>query len=197
MRFGFAFAARAEPIKWVVAIAALLFAGALGSGCAVRQLQPPSMQTEGAPARALPFKGRLVQGDPSELPPDVAMSLSQSSPVTFMYREELTHDSSHASMLATALAPSTYAGAALGEYGVNAFAELTILDGNKIVADYTAEARVWRPYSLYSAPTHAELERAARAAVRRKIDDKLEQDAGRLSAAINGSSASPAAQTLQ
>lgn len=176
---------------------ALLIAGALACGCAVQQLPPAAMRMRQAPTRPLPFKGRLVQGDPSELPPDVAMSLSKTSPITFMYREELTHDERHASMLATALAPSTYAGAALGEYGVNAFAELTILDGNKIIGDYTAKARVWKPYSLYSAPTHAELERAARASVRAKIDAQLERDAGRLTQAIRASSSAPATRADQ
>jgi hypothetical protein len=160
-------------------------------------LPPAAMQIPPAPARPLPFKGRLVQGDPSQLPPDVALSLAKTSPVTFMYREELTHDERHASMLATALAPSTYAGAALGEYGVNAFAELTILDGDRIVGDYTAKARVWKPYSLYSAPTHAELEQAVRAAVRRKIDAQLESDASRLAQAIGASPSAPATRAEQ
>lgn len=142
------------------------------------------VQAPSAPATPLPFKGRLAQGDPSELPPDVAASLSDNSPVTFMYREELTHDERHPSMLATALAPSTYSGAALGEYGVSAFASLSILDGDRILGDYTAQARVAQPYSLFSAPTHKQLEQAARAAVRQKIDEKLEADAGRLARAI-------------
>src|SRR6266851_9933267 len=60
---------------------------------------PPAAQMAGAPAsqvsvvqpaRPLPFKGRLVDGDPGELPPAVAMSLSNTSTVTFSYREELT-----------------------------------------------------------------------------------------------------------
>ncbi len=169
------------------AVALLVFASA--PGCAVQQLPPALVQAPSAPARPLPFKGRLVQGDPSELPPDVAASLSNTSPVTFMYREELTHDERHPSMLATALAPSTYSGAALGEYGVTAFASLSIIDGDRILGDYTATARVARPYSLYSAPTHQELESAARTAVRRKIDEKLESDTGRLAQAI---AASPA-----
>ncbi len=114
-----------------------------------------------------------------------------------MYREELTHDERHDSMLATALAPSTYRGAALGEYGVTAFASFSITDGERVLGDYTATARVWRPYSLYSAPTHRELEQAARAAVRRKIDEKLEADAGRLAQAIGAPPAPPAAPAGQ
>ncbi|HZO80397.1 MAG TPA: hypothetical protein VFB33_01790 [Candidatus Binataceae bacterium] len=174
------------------ALALVLAAGA--AGCAVRQLvsTPPPAQAA-APARPLPFRGRLAQGDPDQLPPDVALSLSATSPVTFMYREELTHDERHDSMLATALAPSTYAGAPLGEYGVTAFASLSITDGEKIIGDYTAKARVWRSYSLYAAPTHRELEEAARVAVRHKIDAQLEADAGRLAQAIAARSAHPAA----
>lgn len=183
--------------RYTLAIVTLAIAGALGSGCAVEQLPPPPVQVSNAPVRSLPFKGRLVQGDLAELPPDVAASLSQNSPVTFMYREELTHDESHPSMWSTALAPSTYAGGALGEYGVNAFAELTILDGDKVVGDYIAKARVWRQYSLYSAPTHAELERAARNEVRRKIDEKLEQDSSRLAQEIGAPPAAPAVRAGQ
>ena len=44
------------------------------------------------PAHPLPFKGKLLSGDHDEFPPAVAMSLSDNSPVTFTYREELTHD---------------------------------------------------------------------------------------------------------
>src|ERR1700683_931132 len=54
------------------------------------------------PAHPLPFKGKLLSGDPAELPPAVAMSLSNSAPVTFTYREELTHDDYHIPLIVTA-----------------------------------------------------------------------------------------------
>ena len=145
------------------------------AGCSVRQ--PTEIaQIEQAPAEALPFKGRLVQGDPAELPPSIAMSLSASSPVTFSYREELTHDEYHIPLWASALDPVTLFGSPLGDYGVTAFATLTIMDGDKVLGDYTAKAHVTKSYNLYSEPTHAELERAARAAVRAKIDQKVHAD---------------------
>ncbi|HEY6418721.1 MAG TPA: hypothetical protein VIX59_06935 [Candidatus Binataceae bacterium] len=142
---------------------------------------PAEAQT---PAHPLPFKGRLAEGDPSDIPPAVAMSLSNSSPVTFSYREELTHDEYHIPMLFTALDPVTYVGAPLGDIGVTAFASLSISDGDTILGDYTAKAHVAKSYSLYSEPTHRELEDAARAAVRDRIDEKLYRDADRLAQAI-------------
>jgi hypothetical protein len=54
---------------------------------------------------------------------------------------------------------------------------------------------VSKSYSLYSEPTHKEVEEAARAAVREKIDQKLYRDADRLTQAVAGSAtlSSPAA----
>ena len=52
-------------------------------------------KVDDVPAHPLPFKGKLISGDKDELPPAVAMSLSDDSPVTFTYREELTHDDYH------------------------------------------------------------------------------------------------------
>ncbi len=130
--------------------------------------------------RALPYKGRLVEGDPTELPPAVAKALSKDAPLTFTYREELTHDEYHIPKILSAWDPMTYAGAPLGDYGVTAFASLTISQGDKVVADYTAKARVSKSYSLYFEPKHSELDRAARAAVRERIDQKLYADAARV-----------------
>jgi len=165
---------------------AVFVAATCAFGCGVRQpaIEPQVAQ---APAHALPFKARLVDGDPSELPPAVAMSLSNTSAATFSYREELTHDEYHIPLIVSALDPVTYIGAPLGDYGVTAFATLSIVDGDKVLGDYTAKAHVSKSYSLYSEPTHTELERAARAAVREKIDQKLYQDADRLARAVAGS----------
>ena len=115
------------------------------------------------------------------------MSLSNTSAVTFYYREELTHDDYHVPLIISALDPVTYVGAPLGDYGVTAFASLSIVDGDRILGDYTAKAHVSKSYSLYSQPTHRELEQAARAAVRQKIDQKLYRDADRLAQAVAGS----------
>ena len=101
----------------------LWFAAAGVLGCSVQQpaVAPALAQ---APARPLPFKGRLADGDASELPPAVARSLSNTSAVEFSYREELTHDENHVPLSITAFAPATYAGAPLGDMGVTAFASL-------------------------------------------------------------------------
>src|SRR5690349_21150489 len=50
---------------------------------------PPLPETAPVP---LPFKGRLLDGNPRALPPAVAASLSDSSNIVFNYREELSHD---------------------------------------------------------------------------------------------------------
>ncbi|HTY54011.1 MAG TPA: hypothetical protein VMB26_02360 [Candidatus Binataceae bacterium] len=168
----------------------LLMGAIVMAGCAVRQ-PAPVPEVALAPPRPLPFKGRLLDGEPSELPPSVAMSLSSNSPVTFSYREELSHDEYHIPLWVSAFDPVTYVGAPLGDYGVTAFATLSIMDGDKVLADYTAKAHVTKSYSLYSEPTHAELERAARAAVREKIDQKLYGDSNRLAQAITDSNKLP------
>jgi len=161
------------------------------AGCSVQE------NTVSAPAAAadvhpLPIKGRLADGDPRELPPDVAQSLAGDSRVTFSYREELTHDEYHVPLIVTALDPVTYVGAPLGDYGVTAFASLSIIDGDRILGDYTAKAHVSKSYTIYSQPTHQELEREARAAVREKIDQKLYDDSARLAqAAADANRAAP------
>ena len=169
-------------MKRAVPIAALLIMS-LQYACTIQQpsASPPIAR---APAHPLPFKGRLIDGNPNELPPAVALSLSHSSSVTFSYREELTHDDYHIPLWFSALDPVTYAGAPLGDYGVTAFASLSIINGDRILGDYTAKAYVTRSYSLYSEPTHLELERAARADVREKIDQKLYADAAKLADAV-------------
>jgi len=162
---------------------AILLTTSLQYACTIQQpsAPPPIAQS---PAHPLPFKGRLIDGNPNELPPAVALSLSHTSTVTFSYREELTHDDYHIPLWFSALDPVTYAGAPLGDYGVTAFASLSIIDGDRILGDYTAKAYVTKSYSLYSEPTHLELERAARADVREKIDQKLYADASKLADAV-------------
>ena len=163
-----------------------LFAALAAFGCAV---QPPTLPVDVAqtPAHPLPFKGRLFDGNPDELPPAVAMSLSNDSPVIFSYREELTHDESHTPLWISAFDPATYAGTATGEYGVTAFASLSISEGDTVLADYTAKERVAMPYSMFKEPTHKQLDQAARDAVRSKIDQKLYGDADRLAQTIASS----------
>ncbi len=132
------------------------------------------------PVAPLPFPVQLAQGDPTELPPVIAASLSNKSPITFTYREELTHDDYHIPLLLTAIDPLTYLGSRQGDFGVTAFAALTIFAGDRVIGDYTAKDRVSRSYTMYSHPTHASLERDARIAVRQDIDAQLQKDASKL-----------------
>lgn len=149
------------------------------------------------PAHPLPFKGRLIAGDPAELPPAVAMSLSITSSVTFSYREELTHDDYHVPLIVSALDPANLAGAPLGDIGVTAFASLSISDGDRILGDYTAKEHVSKSYNMYSQPTHKEVDDAARAAVRNRIDQKLYRDEARLADAVARAGKSPTASVGQ
>src|SRR5260370_25489917 len=125
------------------------------------------------PARPLPFNGRLVEGDPSDVPPAVAMSLSSNSPVTFTYREELTHDDYHVPLGISMFDPGAWIADPVGDFGVTAFASLSISDGDRVLGDYTAKEHVSQSYSFYAQPTHKELEDAAREAVRPQIDPQL------------------------
>jgi hypothetical protein len=181
-------------MRYAIALGALLAATSV-IGCTVRQ--PAVAPTQAAtPAHPLPFKGRLVDGNPNELPPAVALSLSQTSIVTFAYREEVSHDEYHIPLIVSAFDPVTYIGAPLGDYGVTAFASLSIVEGDRVLGDYTAKAHVTKSYSLYSEPTHQELERAARIAVRDRIDQKLYHDAAQLAAAVASAGSETAAVPL-
>lgn len=142
-----------------------------------------------ASASPLPFKGRLVSGETADLPPSVAASLSPDAPIIFTYREDLTHDEYHLPLWFSAIDPATLVGAPLGDFGVTASAALTIERGDDILGQYTAKAHVSKPYSLYKQPTHRDVEQAARAAVRAKIDQQLAEDNARLrQAAVEASS---------
>jgi hypothetical protein len=157
--------------------------------CSIQAPSDRPMVTEAPPAQPLPFKGRLIDGDPAELPPAVALSLSPTAPITFSYREELSHDEYHLPLWFTAIDPVTYAGSPLGDYGVSAFASLSIIGCDQTLGDYTARAHVTKSYNLYTQPTHQELERAARAKVRGMIDEKLARDEVRLAGAARDSCA--------
>ncbi len=143
-------------------------------------------KVDDVPAHPLPFKGRLISGNKDELPPAVAMSLSDNSPVTFTYREELTHDDYHVPLAISALDPANLIGAPLGDIGVTAFASLSISSGDTILADYTAKEHASKSYNLYHDVTHAEVDEAARAAVRQRIDQKIYSDEDRLAKAVAG-----------
>jgi hypothetical protein len=149
------------------------------------------------PTHALPFKGKLLSGDPADLPPAVAMSLAENSPVTFTYREELTHDDYHVPLAISALDPANLVGAPLGDIGVTAFASLSISAGDAILGDYTAKEHVSKSYNMYSQPTHKEVDDAARIAVRERIEQKLYKDEARLAQAVAGAGKSPTASNHQ
>lgn len=157
------------------------------AACAT-QINPPApaaLPAATATTRPLPFKGKLVDADPDEVPPALAGAISDSSPITFHYREELQHDHDTYPLWMTGLNPGTYLGMPTGSYGVTAFATLSITEGSKVLADYTAQEHVTGKYGLYYGPTYEELEHQARDAVRRQIDDSLYKDLARLSGAID------------
>jgi len=201
---------RRDVMRHTLALAAL-FAATAAFGCGAQQ--PNQSQPAGAfqsdsqlviapkvtdqTAQPLPFKGGLVAGDPTELPPGVAMSLSSTSAVTFTYREELTHDDYHVPLIVSALDPANLVGAPLGDIGTTAFASLSISDGDRILGDYTAKEHVSKSYNMYSQPTHKEVDDAARAAVRNRIDQKLYSDEARLADAVAGAGKSPTASVGQ
>jgi len=192
---------------------AVLFAAVAPFGCSTQLPDQSQSQTASAaqpqsrlviapkvtdvPAHPLPFKGKLISGDPAELPPAVALSLSDTSPVTFTCREELTHDDYHTPLSISWLDPLTYAGSPLGEIGTTAFASLSISAGDTILADYTAKEHASKSYNLYANATHAEVDEAARAAVRQSIDQKLYEDEARLAKAAANANKSPAASVGQ
>lgn len=203
---------RSDAMRYKLALALLLAASA-AFGCSTEQAGQAQSAPSGAvqtdsqlviapkvsnePAHPLPFKGRLMAGDPAELPPAVAMSLATNSPVVFAYREELTHDDYHVPLIVSALDPANLIGAPLGDIGTTAFASLSISKDDRILADYTAKEHVSASYSLYSHPTHKEVDDAAKTAVRSRIDEKLYKDAARLADAIaagRGKSNPPAGQ---
>ena len=148
------------------------------------------------PAHPLPFKGKLLSGDPNELPPAVAMSLSDSSPVTFTYREELTHDDYHIPLLLSAVDPGSWVGNPTGDIGVTAFASLSITAGDTIIGDYTAKEHVSKSYSLYTQASHKEVDDAARVAVRQRLDQKIYADEARLAQAAASARKSPTASIV-
>src|SRR5208282_1801114 len=199
-------------MRHIFALAAL-FTATIAFGCGAQQPDQSQLQTASAsrsqsqlviapkvtdePAHPLPFKGRLISGDPAELPPAVAMSLSNTSPVTFTYREELTHDDYHVPLIVSALDPANLVGAPLGDIGTTAFASLSISSGDIIIGDYTAREHVSKSYNMYSQPTHKEVDDAARAAVRNRIDQKLYRDEARLADAVASAGKSPTASVGQ
>src|SRR5271166_2052477 len=148
------------------------------------------------PAHPLPFKGKLLSGDPNELPPAVAMSLSDSSPVTFTYREELTHDDYHIPLLLSAVDPGSWVGNPTGDIGVTAFASLSISEGDTIIGDYTAKEHVSKSYSLYTQASHKEVDDAARIAVRQRLDQKIYADEARLAQAAASARNTPTASVV-
>ncbi len=197
-------------IRCTSALTAFLAAAAM-CGCAIQQSPQSQSQAQPQtqsqmfiepkvvemPAHPLPFKGRLLEGDPNDVPPAVAMSLSSTSPVTFTYREELTHDDYHVPRYISAFDPASLIGAPVGDVGVTAFASLSISDGDRILGDYTAKEHVSKSFSIYSQATHKEVDEAARAAVRQRIDQKLFSDEARLAQAAASAGKSPTASVGQ
>lgn len=127
------------------------------------------------------LQGRLIDSDPSELPPGVASAVSDSARIGFRYGEEVTHDHYTVPVaLGLVLSPLDLLGAPLGQYTVTTKATLSAIDGGRELATYHGEAQASRWYGLYYGSTYRELEREARSTVRRIIDEALCYDAERL-----------------
>ena len=184
---------RSRAVFLALALAALIAACSAGAqqSQTAAPIAPEAVAVQSQPAQTiaeppaiapapLPFKGRLVQGDPNAVPQTVAAALSSSGPVDFAYREELTHDHYTVPLAVSAFDPLTYFGYPLGHYGVTAFASLSITDADRVLGDYTAKAHVGQSYTLYYQPTYLELEQAAREAVRKSIDEQIRRDSARL-----------------
>lgn len=170
--------------RLVPALAALAICLA---GCAGVRFDPPPPAALVEPL-PLPFKGRLEGAAPSEVPAAVAAALSDSSPITFHYREELSHDRYTVALWLSALDPLTYFGYPLGNYQAIAFASLSITEDGRVLGDYTARVRVTGDYTIYSGPTYRELDRRARQAVRQMIDEALSGDGARLARGLQAPS---------
>jgi hypothetical protein len=199
-------------MRHTVVLATLLLATA-AFGCGTQQPNQSQSQAAGAPqtdsqlviapavvdepAHPLPFKGKLLSGDPAELPPAIAMSLSNTSPVTFTYREELTHDDYHVPLIVSALDPADLIGAPLGDIGTTAFASLSVSAGDTILGDYTAKEHASKSYNMYTHPTHKEVDDAALVAVRQRIEQKVYKDEARLAQAAAVAAKSPTAAAGQ
>jgi hypothetical protein len=151
------------------------------AGCTQVRTQPP---IEGVQGRSLGLQGRLADSDPSRLPPAVASALADSSSMVFKYSEQATHDHYTVPVaLGLITSPFILLGAPLGQYTVNAKAELLVTDDSgRQLGKYDGEAQVSRWYGLYYGSGYRELEGDARQAVRRVIDEALYRDATRLQA---------------
>lgn len=152
-------------------------------GCALAGAHPT---TPAQPLALAPPQPAIAAGLPPGPwhPPAALADLARTQGVVFSFREEISHDHSTLPMWQTAFDPRTYAGHPLGYYRVIAFASLAVTRGPQVLGDYTAQARVEQPYTIYSGPTFMQLERRARAQVRETLDAELLGDAARLRAAV-------------
>ncbi|HLH76932.1 MAG TPA: hypothetical protein VKV28_09035 [Candidatus Binataceae bacterium] len=152
----------------------------LAAGCALASA--PSQSSSAAPP-SQPASAADVPPGPWD-PPAALADLARTPGVVFSFREELSHDHVTLPMWRTAFDPRTYAGHPLGYYQVTAFASVAITQGAQVLGNYTAQAQVEQPYTIYSGPTFMQLERRARAEVRRALAADLVSDAARLRAAV-------------
>ena len=65
---------------------------------------------------------------------------------------------------------------------MTAFASLSVSVGDTDLGDYTAKEHASKSYNLYTQPTHKEVDDAALAAVRQRIEQKLYKDEGAVDA---------------
>ena len=149
------------------------------------------------PAHPLPFKGKLLSGDPAELPPAVAMSLSDTAPVTFTYREELTHDDYHVPLIISVSDPMTYSGAPLGDIGDDRICDFVDQRGRY---DSRGLHRKRARLEILQLVRESQPQGGGRCCARRgpaTIDQKLYCDEARLAHAVAGTGKSPTASLSQ
>src|SRR5262249_28260843 len=130
---------RRSVMKSTVAAGLLLILCGSADGWAMQQATRPSPPPAQTPAHALPFKGRVLDGETTRLASAVGMFLNRDSHITFLYREEISHDDYHIPLIVTAFDPATYVGAPVGDLGVTAFASLSITEGDRVLGDYIAK----------------------------------------------------------
>jgi hypothetical protein len=148
-----------------------LVAGALAS-CASVVTTTPALTNSGP--CSLPFRGHLVDSDPSELPPSLTAALADSGNVTLRYREAVEHRHEHVPEgLALILGIPFLLGVPLGTDGVSAHATLSAAVDGRSPTPYRADADVSRRYGLYYGSTFKELDREARRVARQAIDEQV------------------------
>jgi hypothetical protein len=137
------------------------------------------------PPCPLPFKARVVDSIPGQLPDGVRSVLDESAPLAVRYREEVAHGHWEVPFGVVFAVPIVFLFAPMGGYQVTAHAVLEANDSVAEVGRYEATAEVSRSYGIFYGSTFHELEQEARASARRVVDREVCNDAERLAQSAN------------